>query len=260
MNNVQPVLSMEQISKSFPGVVALDKVDFRVYPHEIVALLGENGAGKSTLMKILTGVYLRKTGAGSSSTARRSIHARRTRHFRLGISVIHQEFNLVSQMMVFENVFLGRESRRKGPSGEWLRGLDKEEMKAHTQALLNDLGANFAPTAVVKDLGVAQQQMVEIAKALSLDARVIVMDEPTATLAPIGRRGAVRSGAAVERQERRLRRLHHASPGRDLPDRRPHRRLARRLQRRRDAGPGGDAGQNHHHDGRPGDGSAVPKA
>ena len=177
----EPILSMEQIDKSFPGVKALDKVDFRVYPKEIVALVGENGAGKSTLMKIITGVY-RKDGGhtllNGTEIEPRSPHEA----FALGISVIHQEFNLIPQMMVFENVFLGREFRRQGPTGEWLRALNKDEMRAETQKLLDQLSANFGPNVVIRELGVAQQQMVEIAKALSFDARIIIMDEPTATL------------------------------------------------------------------------------
>lgn len=177
----EAVLSMEQIDKSFPGVVALDEVDFQVYPQEIVALVGENGAGKSTLMKILTGVYRKDRGRilmnGQEIEPRSPSEA-----FTLGISVIHQEFNLVPQMMVFENVFLGREYRRGGAAGSVLRTLNKEQMRVETQGLLQQLGANFNADAVVKDLGVAQQQLVEIAKALSLDARIIIMDEPTATL------------------------------------------------------------------------------
>lgn len=177
----EPILSMEQIDKSFPGVVALDAVDFKVYPREIVALVGENGAGKSTLMKILTGVYRKDGGRilmkGQEIEPRSPYEA-----FSLGLSVIHQEFNLVPQMMVFENVFLGREVKKQGTSGNMFYALNKEQMRSETQRLLDQLGANFGPDAVVKDLGVAQQQMVEIAKALSLDAQIIVMDEPTATL------------------------------------------------------------------------------
>ena len=177
----EPILTMEKISKSFPGVVALSDVDFRVYPKEIVALVGENGAGKSTLIKILTGVYRKDSGRilmyGQEIEPRSPNEA-----FALGLTVIHQEFNLVPQMMVFENVFLGREMRKAGTTGNVFYALNKEQMRAETQRLLTQLGANFGPDAVVKDLGVAQQQLVEIAKALSLDARIIVMDEPTATL------------------------------------------------------------------------------
>jgi len=178
---LEPILSMEQIDKSFPGVVALDDVDFKVYPQEIVALVGENGAGKSTLIKILTGVYRKDGGRilmNGHEIEPRSPHEA----FSLGLSVIHQEFNLVPQMMAFENVFLGREVKKQGKTGDVFYALNKEQMRAETQRLLDQLGANFGPDAVVKDLGVAQQQLVEIAKALSLDARVIVMDEPTATL------------------------------------------------------------------------------
>ena len=177
----EPILSMEQIDKSFPGVVALDKVDFKVYPKEIVALVGENGAGKSTLIKILTGVY-RKDGGRITMEGREIEPLSPHEAFSLGVTVIHQEFNLVPQMMVFENVFLGRENKRQGPAGDVFYALNKDEMRAETQRLLDQLGAKFGPDAVVKELGVAQQQLVEIAKALSLDARIIVMDEPTSTL------------------------------------------------------------------------------
>jgi ribose transport system ATP-binding protein len=177
----EPILSMEQIDKAFPGVVALDEVDFKVYPKEIVALVGENGAGKSTLIKILTGVY-HKDGGRITMEGQEIEPLSPQESFSLGLSVIHQEFNLVPQMMVFENVFLGREPRQQGATGDVFYALDKDGMRAETQRLLDQLGANFGPDAVVKNLGVAQQQLVEIAKALSLEARIIIMDEPTATL------------------------------------------------------------------------------
>jgi ABC-type sugar transport system ATPase subunit len=172
---------MEQINKSFPGVHALDEVNFQVYPGEIVALVGENGAGKSTLMKILIGVYRKDQGKMSlNGTEIEPLTPHEA--FMLGISVIHQELNLVPEMMVFENVFLGRETRRRSPTGKLLRRLNKMEMRQETKRLLGQLGANFEPDTVVKELGVAQQQMVEIAKALSFDARIIIMDEPTSSL------------------------------------------------------------------------------
>ena len=122
-----PILSMEHIDKSFPGVHALDDVHFQVYPGEILALMGENGAGKSTLMKILIGVYRKDRGR---ITLNGTEIEPLTPHeaFTLGISVIHQELNLVPEMMVFENVFLGRETRRKSPVGKALRRLNKMEM------------------------------------------------------------------------------------------------------------------------------------
>ena len=176
-----PILSMAHIDKSFPGVHALDDVHFQVYPAEILALMGENGAGKSTLMKILIGVYRKDRGDitlnGLEIEPRTPLEA-----FALGISVIHQELNLVPEMMVFENVFLGREMQRQSLSGKLLRRLNKMEMRQETKRLLDQLGANFEPDTVVKKLGVAQRQMVEIAKALSLDARIIIMDEPTSSL------------------------------------------------------------------------------
>jgi ribose transport system ATP-binding protein len=172
---------MAHIDKSFPGVHALDDVHFQVYPAEILALMGENGAGKSTLMKILIGVYRKDRG---DITLNGIEIEPRTPHeaFTLGISVIHQELNLVPEMMVFENVFLGREMQRQSRTGKLLRRLNKLEMRQETKRLLDQLGANFGPDTVVKKLGVAQRQMVEIAKALSLDARIIIMDEPTSSL------------------------------------------------------------------------------
>lgn len=179
--NQEPVLRMEAIRKAFPGVLALQDVDFNVHPGEIVGLVGENGAGKSTLFKILTGVY--RKDSGNMVLGGREIEPLSPREaFDLGISVIHQELHLVPQMMVYENVFLGREQRCRGLRGRYARSLDKKDMQVETQRLLDELGAQFAPTAVVKELGVAQQQLVEIAKALSLDARIIIMDEPTSTL------------------------------------------------------------------------------
>ncbi len=177
----KPILSMAHIDKSFPGVRALDDVHFQVYPGEILALMGENGAGKSTLMKILIGVY-RKDG-GEITLNGTEIEPRVPHEaFTLGISVIHQELNLVPEMMVFENVFLGREIRQQTRQGKLLRRLDKLKMRQETRRLLDLLGANFEPDTFVKKLGVAQRQMVEIAKALSLDARIIIMDEPTSSL------------------------------------------------------------------------------
>ena len=180
MGEQTPYLEVRGVTKAFPGVVALSNVDFQVAPGEIVALVGENGAGKSTLIKILAGVYHKDQGQilinGREVDPRTPAES-----FALGISVIHQEFNLVPEMSAAENVFLGRQPIGKQGLGR-VGAIDHRTMVEQTQALLDRLGANFPATRPVKHLGVAQQQLVEIAKALSLDARLLIMDEPTATL------------------------------------------------------------------------------
>ncbi len=169
-----PVLRMESISKSFPGVRALHNVSFDLRPSEIHALVGENGAGKSTLIKILAGALERDAGdiyvngdLAHLRTPQAAIHA--------GISVIYQEFNLVPYLSVAENIYLGREPQTWGI-------IDWKTMRTGARALLDRLGAGFSETALVNELSVAEQQMVEIAKALSVESKVLVMDEPSATL------------------------------------------------------------------------------
>jgi ribose transport system ATP-binding protein len=168
------ILRMESISKSFPGVRALHDVSFELRPSEIHALVGENGAGKSTLIKILAGALERDAGdiyvngmLADLRTPQAAIDA--------GISVIYQEFNLVPYLSVAENIYLGREPQSWGI-------IDWKTMRAGARALLDRLGAAFSETALVNELSVAEQQMVEIAKALSVESRVLVMDEPSATL------------------------------------------------------------------------------
>lgn len=169
------ILKMENISKSFPGVKALDNVDFSVYENEVMALLGENGAGKSTLMKILSGVYTKDGGKIILEDTEIDITSPRDATSK-GIAIIHQELNLVPYLTVYENIFLGREI--KAPYG----GLDKKEMIRQSREILEKLKVNISPTMTVNYLSIAQQQMVEIAKALSLNAKIIIMDEPTDTL------------------------------------------------------------------------------
>ena len=170
----QPMLRMTGVDKSFPGVRALRDVSLEVFPGECLALMGENGAGKSTLMKILSGVYSPDAGrieiAGEHVTLTSPSQAQ-----QLGISIIYQEFNLFPNLSVEENVFIGREPSR---SGVVARG----DLRRRTRALLDQLGVSLDPTAMVRDLSVAQQQMVEIAKALSTNARIVIMDEPTSAL------------------------------------------------------------------------------
>ncbi len=177
MTDATPFLELCGISKRFPGVIALNDVNLDVRAGEVHALLGENGAGKSTLIKTIAGVYRPDEGdirMDGKTVPIRSPHDAQA----LGISTIFQEFTLAPDMTVAENVFLGREPLRFVP----LALVDRRALIRHTRDVLASLDLTIDPEAKVKHLGVAQQQMVEIAKALSLDARLIIMDEPTATL------------------------------------------------------------------------------
>ncbi len=169
------VLEMRNITKIFPGVKALDNVSFACVRGEVHALVGENGAGKSTLMKILAGVYQPDAGQiilrGRPTRISSPYDAQ-----RLGIAIIYQELNLLPELTVAENMFLGREPR--GPLGF----VDSRKLCEQAQALLKQLGVELNLRTPVRRLSVAQQQMVEIAKALSLNADLIIMDEPSATL------------------------------------------------------------------------------
>lgn len=169
-----PRLQMTGISKHFPGVQALSDVDLTVYGGECLALVGENGAGKSTLMKILSGVYLSDAGTMQLDGVEFSPH--NPHHSQqLGISIIYQEFNLFPNLTVEENIFIGREPNSAG-------FVHRRELRQHAEALLARLRVNLDPRTVVRTLSVAEQQMVEIAKALSYNARIVIMDEPTSAL------------------------------------------------------------------------------
>jgi ABC-type sugar transport system ATPase subunit len=171
---IEPLLRMEGISKSFPGVKALEEVSLDVYPGECLALVGENGAGKSTLMKILSGVYQPDAGTISLGGETVVLHSPRQAQ-DLGISIIYQEFNLMPNLTVAENIFVGREPNRSG----FVRN---REMTDRASELLGQLGVSLQPGEIVRGLSVAEQQMVEIAKALSFNARIVIMDEPTSAL------------------------------------------------------------------------------
>ncbi len=169
------IIEMQGICKQFPGVKALDNVSFHLKGGEVMALLGENGAGKSTLMKILSGVYPKDGGTLKVfGQTVESLTPKRAQE--LGISIIHQELNLCRHLTVAENIFLGRE-RIHG-----LRMLSQSEMNAEAGKILQNLRIDLEPTTIVGDLQVSKQQMVEIAKALSTNARVLIMDEPTSAL------------------------------------------------------------------------------
>ncbi|MGO0063403.1 sugar ABC transporter ATP-binding protein [Brevibacillus fluminis] len=170
------VLELKGITKTFPGVKALDQVHFQLKPGEIHALMGENGAGKSTFIKIITGVHRPNEGEiyvnGQLTEIKNPKDAQ-----KLGIAAIYQHVTCFPDLSVTENIFMGHEKIAKG-TNRILWG----QMHAEAQKLLTELGANFDPKTKMGALSVAQQQIVEIAKALSMDARIIIMDEPTAAL------------------------------------------------------------------------------
>jgi ribose transport system ATP-binding protein len=172
MNEV--IVSMKDISKSFPGVKALDHVRFELRSGEVMALLGENGAGKSTLMKILSGVYTRDEGTveifGKQYDDLTPKQAQ-----EVGVAIIHQELNMCRHLSVTENMFLGREVKGK-------ISLNNAAMQKEAKRILDDLNMDIDPNQMVGDLPVSKQQMVEIAKALSINAKVLIMDEPTSSL------------------------------------------------------------------------------
>jgi ABC-type sugar transport system ATPase subunit len=175
-----PVLEARGISKRFGGIQALDGVDFTLRAGEVMALAGENGAGKSTLIKILVGAHQRDAGEiridGQLVEIRSPEEAERR-----GIAVIYQEFNLTPNQTVAENVFLRDPQRRRGLLGR-LNVVDKGARRTATQALLDQVGSSVDPDVRVSELSVAHQQLTEIAKALALKARILIMDEPTSTL------------------------------------------------------------------------------
>lgn len=167
-------VKIENVSKSFPGVKALDNVSFKLKSGEVLALLGENGAGKSTLMKILSGVYTKDSGTinifGETIEDMNPVKAQ-----ELGIAIIHQELNMCDHLTVAQNIFLGREISKKGV-------LSEKKMNIEAKEILNKLNIDIDPETLVGDLSVSKQQMVEIAKALSTNAKILIMDEPTSAL------------------------------------------------------------------------------
>jgi len=170
------ILEMRDVTKRFPGVLALDRAQLSLRPAEVHCLLGENGAGKSTLMKILAGAQ--PLDAGEILIEGEPVEIQSPHHAQmLGISMIYQEFNLSPYMSVAENIYLGREPRRgRTPIIDWPR------LYGDAEDVLARIGVSLDVRRPVHELSIAQQQMVEIAKALSVDARIIVMDEPSATL------------------------------------------------------------------------------
>jgi ribose transport system ATP-binding protein len=174
-DETRPLLQVQRVSKSFPGVKALSDMHLDLRRGEVMALVGENGAGKSTLMKLLSGIYPADEGAfflnGDPFEASGPKHAQ-----DLGISIIHQEFNLMPDLTVAQNIYIGHEPR----GGGFL--LNERRLNAQAQSLIAGLHLPLEPKQLVGNLTVAKQQMVEIAKALAYDAKVLIMDEPTAAL------------------------------------------------------------------------------
>ncbi|TVQ40403.1 MAG: sugar ABC transporter ATP-binding protein [Spirochaetaceae bacterium] len=172
------MLEVHGLSKRFPGVQALDRVDFDVDAGEVVGLIGENGAGKSTLIKVLAGVHRADEGQVLLNGEPVGIHTPQD-SFSLGISVIFQELNLVGNLSVAENIFLGRELRSPGVLRSFL---DFGRTTQRAQQLMQQAGLNCDPRLAVEELSLSHKQMVEVAKALSINSKIIIMDEPTSTL------------------------------------------------------------------------------
>lgn len=171
----QPILALSQIDKAFPGVKALDQACLNVYRGRVMALMGENGAGKSTLMKVLTGIYSKDAGTIEYQGQPASFKGPRDSQ-QAGISIIHQELNLIPQLTIAENIFLGREKTSAFGRILW------QEMYAEADQLLARLNVKHSAKTLLGELSLGEQQMVEIAKALSFESKVIIMDEPTDAL------------------------------------------------------------------------------
>ena len=168
------LLEMSNINKSFPGVKALDNVNLKVRPHSIHALMGENGAGKSTLLKCLFGIYQKDSGSILFQGQEIDFHSAKEA-LENGISMVHQELNLVLQRSVMDNMWLGRYPTK----GMFV---DQEKMYSDTKGIFDELDIDIDPRARVGTLSVSQMQMIEIAKAFSYDAKIVIMDEPTSSL------------------------------------------------------------------------------
>src|SRR5580693_9307400 len=170
------LISIQRLSKSFPGVRALYDVQFELLAGEVHALVGENGAGKSTLMKILAGIYSKDNGDIFYNGQPVSFASPRAAQM-MGIGIIHQELQLMNHLTVAQNIFIGREPR--GRLGVFL---DEDKLNRQARDILAHMHLKLDPRAIVGRLTVAKQQMVEIAKAFSFNSRVLIMDEPTAAL------------------------------------------------------------------------------
>lgn len=174
MESSKNILKLWGINKAFPGVRALTDMELTLRKGEVLALVGENGAGKSTLMKILSGAYKRDSGVIEFDGKEVEIHSPKQSE-ELGISIIYQELNLIQRITVAENIFLGRYPKKMGVV-QW------NKMKQDAKALFDSLGIEMNPGAMLRELSLAQQQIVEIMKAISINAKVVIMDEPTSSL------------------------------------------------------------------------------
>ena len=169
------ILGMKDISKTFPGVKALDHVQLQVRPGEVHALMGENGAGKSTLMKILMGIYTKDAGGEILFDGKPYVVSSPKEAMDMGVAMIHQELNPILDMTVYENIFVGRELRKNGL-------VDKKAEIEQAQKLIEECGLHVSPKETLRNLTVAQCQLIEIIKAISVNAKIIIMDEPTAAI------------------------------------------------------------------------------
>ncbi|MGN0331649.1 MAG: sugar ABC transporter ATP-binding protein [Lachnospiraceae bacterium] len=176
-NRDKVILKMSGITKRFPGTLALNKVQLQCEKGKVHVLLGENGAGKSTLVKIISGVYTKDEGSMWFDGAERNYKGVREA-IRNGISMIHQELNLLPERTIAQNIYIGHEPVKKGLPGV----IDYKKMLEDSRRLLEDLGLDMDPNQMVKDLSIAQQQMVEVVKALSNEIKLLIMDEPTSSL------------------------------------------------------------------------------
>lgn len=170
----EPLIELRHICKEFPGVRALDNVDFTLEPGEVHILLGENGAGKSTLIKILSGLYHPTSGEIYINGEQQNFIGPKQAE-KAGIATIYQELNLCENLDVAENIFIGRLPNRLGC-------VDKTKLHEMARAALDELNLDYDTHMIVSKMGVAQKQMVEIAKAVSRDTKILIMDEPTAVL------------------------------------------------------------------------------
>ena len=246
------VLEMKDISKTFPGVKALDHVQLQVKPGEVHALMGENGAGKSTLMKILMGIYTKDNG-GEIIFNGQPYHVSNPKEaMDHGVAMIHQELNPILDMSVYENIFVGREIRKNGL-------VDAKAEIAEAEKLIKECGLHVSPKEKLRNLTVAQCQLIEIIKAISINAKVIVMDEPTAAITDREVEllfEHIRSLTA----KGRCHYLYFAPYGRDLLHLRPCQRLPRRSVHRFGRHQGPRRGSTHQNDGRPRDYRCIPQA
>ncbi|GAB6168689.1 ribose ABC transporter ATP-binding protein RbsA [Clostridium carnis] len=174
-----PMLKMEGVSKIFPGVKALDNVNITAYGGEVTALMGENGAGKSTLMKILSGVYQKDEGKVFIDGEEAKIKGIKSAE-EYGVTIIHQEMSVLNNLTVAENIFLGNEKYQR-----FTGRINKKELIERSKLFLEQIGCNIDPSRLVANINVGEKQMVEIAKALTKNARVIIMDEPTTALTEV---------------------------------------------------------------------------